>query len=563
MYQWSILPPRALLVTILLCMYGDYVYGQAQIEGEAMKYLSHFHYLPKASREQENLLHGENIKEAIKNLQRMGNIPVTGKVDERTRTLMHKKRCGVADPVDELFGTGRGRRRRKRYVLAPTKWKKYDLTYRILNYTPDLPVYYVRKALLDAFQVWSTVTKLTFTESMHGDADIMIQFASGYHKDGYPFDGKGLILAHAFFPGKGKGGDTHFDEAEHWTFNSSETGVDLFMVAAHEFGHALGLSHSNEPGALMYPWYQGYDPNFKLPYDDIRGIQTIYGGVGSLPRPPPQTPRPRTPNIYPTGGGGGGGRQPRPKGPIDPCNATFDAISVIRQEVFLFIGKYFWRLDSRGLVKGEPLQIHSFWYKLPKEIDHFDAVYESKKDGKIVFFVGDRYWRFDGNYPVVNTPKKGNPITDFGIPADIKKIDAVFIWGFNQRTYLVSGDMYWKLQEDQDYVEPDYPRDMNIWKNVPVPLDTAFQYWDGKTYFFKDKMVYKFYDMKMRVDKKYPKPIKNNFLGCNQAHTYMTIDGEAEKLKKSDNSSDKISHSVVLSCLCLIFFYTFKSNCGS
>uniref|UniRef100_A0A2C9LXL6 Peptidase metallopeptidase domain-containing protein n=1 Tax=Biomphalaria glabrata TaxID=6526 RepID=A0A2C9LXL6_BIOGL len=85
-----------------------------------------------------------------------------------------------------------------------------------------MPQATTRQLISDAFRVWSDATPLSFKEVVDSSADIMIQFASQYHSDGYPFDGKGMVLGHAFFPGNDKGGDTHFDDDENWTANSTD-----------------------------------------------------------------------------------------------------------------------------------------------------------------------------------------------------------------------------------------------------------------------------------------------------------------------------------------------------
>ena len=112
---------------------------------------------------------------------------------------------------------------------------------------------------------WSIVNSLHVLK-----VHIEIKFEQGEHGDGDSFDGPGGTLAHAYFPIYG--GDAHFDNSEYWTINSYR-GTNLFQVAAHEFGHSLGLSHSDKKSALMAPFYRGYDPNFLLDEDDIRGVQ--------------------------------------------------------------------------------------------------------------------------------------------------------------------------------------------------------------------------------------------------------------------------------------------------
>ena len=79
-------------------------------------------------------------------------------------------------------------------------------------------------------------------------------------------------MAHAFYPEDGR---CHFDDGEVWTVNT--TGADLFIIAAHEFGHNLGLDHSSVGTALMYPYYRGYIPNYTMDPSDRAAIVQHYG----------------------------------------------------------------------------------------------------------------------------------------------------------------------------------------------------------------------------------------------------------------------------------------------
>ncbi|XP_050729691.1 matrix metalloproteinase-24-like isoform X2 [Eriocheir sinensis] len=488
----------------------------------AMLYFTKFGYMePELFNPQSGaLLSQDKLRESIMEFQAFAGLDQTGELDNSTLEMMNTPRCGVKDKVG--FGT---RARRKRYALQGSRWRVKTLTYRITKYPNGLLQNDVDREIAIAFKVWEDVTDLTFERSTSGKVHIEVRFEKGEHGDGDPFDGPGGTLAHAYFPIYG--GDAHFDDTEAWTINSYR-GTNLFQVAAHEFGHSLGLSHSDVRSSLMAPFYRGYESSFSLDEDDIKGIQALYGKKQARPFPATQAPTL-------SGGGGSSG-----SGSSDEklCrDSSIDvAVTMANKKTYMFKGTQYWELTDDGVASGYPRSISDDWGGLPSFLD---AAF-TWTNGNTYFFKGDNYWRFSDMTRDTGYPKK--IAKGFaGIP---DSIDAAFVWSGNGKIYFFKDSQYWRFDPSlRPPVKENYPKPISNWEGLPNNIDDALQYSNGYTYFFKDGQYWRFNDRGFRVDAadpEFPRPVGYWWFGCpasgsqmssvhtNKAHVPLPSEGDTQ-----------------------------------
>ena len=323
------------------------------------------------------LVSQDSLVNYIKEFQSFAGLPQTGDLDEETVRMMNKPRCGVKDIVGKSASM-----RKKRYALQVcwfcvllsltrfnalttgqgSRWKVKNLTYKISQYpsASKMSPRDVDEEIAKALDVWAEVTDLTFQQKRYGSVHIEVKFAEAQHGDGDPFDGVGGTLAHAFFPVYG--GDAHFDKSEKWTMNT-EVGTNLLQTAAHEFGHSLGLSHSDKSNALMAPFYRGFESKVRLDTDDVNAITSLYGT---------KTEKNKVPSTIHFPGDDDDGTDDGTNINIgELCvDPKFDTIAMTDdKETYVFKSNKYWKLSDTDVAPGYPRYIFQSWQGLPSNLD--------------------------------------------------------------------------------------------------------------------------------------------------------------------------------------------------
>ncbi|XP_066505986.1 matrix metalloproteinase-17b [Hoplias malabaricus] len=508
-------------------------------------WLTKYGYLPPPDPSTGQLQAWSAVTQAVKAMQRFAGLDDTGVLDEETLRLIQSPRCSLPDDeaseVDSIAvsDTEAHGQRMKRAVST---WTRRNINWRLRSYpsSSSLSREMVRTLVYYALRVWAEPAPLEFHEVGGPDGvDLQIDFLHGSHGDGYPFDGVGGAVGHAFFPSDPeRAGGVHLDAEEEWAFRQpASEGTDLFTVLVHELGHALGLSHSSARRSVMRPYYQGPlgDPlHFSLGTPDREHITTLYGKRSEhlhTESPPLEAETQLKPHQGATQRLTHMHRHKHnhlDSPSLDRCNTSFDAVAKIRGEIFFFKGASMWRVNRGGLVSGRAVSVRRLWGALPSSMPPLRAVLERHDDHAIIFISGSQFWKFKDLSLQEDFPQPLSPETS--------------VWQ----------GLYWDPQEGVVWGSQrgGLAEESEVWTElIEGGVSGIIVENDGSINLFKDYFYWKFPYPGSAPEEGYPRPLATDWLDCPHPSPYHPSEisltstlGQQEQQGKKVQAVDQIRH---------------------
>ena len=177
------------------------------------------------------------------------------------------------------------------YVLSGPKWPQPQTRYYVNSTNLDLPGTVADAAVRAGAETWALQASAfrflnagpSSQTTNTNDGINLVMFRNGSSGSAIAttywwYDGSRILDADIVF----------WDGAFRFFAGSSGCSGGFYIedIAAHEFGHALGLGHSTSPTATMYPSAFTCDSSIRsLDSDDISGVRALYP-----PELPPPTP---------------------------------------------------------------------------------------------------------------------------------------------------------------------------------------------------------------------------------------------------------------------------------
>jgi hypothetical protein len=179
------------------------------------------------------------------------------------------------------------------YTGTGTRWAFSPVSYFVNASNMDLPAAAAETAVRTGADAWAAQSSARFRFAFGGATAQDVITNDGTNLVVFRNASSGSAIATTYWWSTASGiidADIVFWDAAFRFFagaSGCSSGFYIEDIATHEFGHALGLGHSNTTSATMYPSVSSCNTgNRSLDPDDIAGVQALY---------PPQSVPPSAP----------------------------------------------------------------------------------------------------------------------------------------------------------------------------------------------------------------------------------------------------------------------------